>query len=47
VPADVILNPDHARALRLHRVAERRLAAGDVEVPAPDLAVYDAALGLS
>jgi transposase len=47
VPADVILNPDHARALRLHRVAKRRLAAGDVEVPAPDLAVYDAALGLS
>jgi hypothetical protein len=42
VPADVVLHPDHARALRLARAAKRRLATGDVPVPAPDLAVYDA-----
>ena len=47
VPADVVLHPDHARALRLLRLAERRLAAGDVVVPAPNLAVYDALVGLS
>jgi transposase len=42
VPADVVLHPDHARALRLARAAKRRLAMGDVHVPAPNLAVYDA-----
>ena len=47
VTADVVLHPDHARALRLHRSAKRRLAAGDVHVPAPNLAVYDALVGLS
>jgi hypothetical protein len=47
VPADVVLHPDHARALRLARSAKRRLAAGDVEVPAPNLAVSDALVGLS
>lgn len=47
VPADVVLDPDHARALRLHRAAKHRLVAGDVEVPAPNLAAYDAAVGLT
>ncbi len=45
VPADVVLAPAHARALRLHREARARLKAGDVEVPAPDLARYDLAVG--
>jgi transposase len=47
VPADVVLQPAHARALRLHRSATRRLAAGDVAVATPDLARYDAAVGLA
>jgi hypothetical protein len=47
VPADVVLDPEHARALRLARSAQRRLAAGDVAVPAPDLSVYDTLVGLS
>ena len=47
VPADVILDPVHARALRLHRNARSRLETGDVCVPAPDLARYDAVMGLS
>jgi transposase len=47
VPADVVLAPDHARALRLARAAKRRLTAGDVEVPAPDLSIYDTVVGLS
>jgi transposase len=47
IPADVVLHPEHARALRLARAAKRRLAAGDVEVPAPDLSVYDTVVGLS
>ena len=45
VPADVVLDPAHARALRLAREAKRALAAGDVEVAVPDLARYDAAVG--
>jgi transposase len=47
VPADVVLAPEHVRALRLARLAKRRLAEGDVAVPAPDLSVYDTALGLT
>ena len=47
VPADVVLNPAHARALRLARDAQRRLAAKDVVVPAVDLARYDAAVGMA
>jgi transposase len=47
VPADVVLAPDHARALRRAREAKQRLAAGDVAVPAPNLAVYDRLVGLS
>jgi hypothetical protein len=41
VPADVVLAPEHARALRLARQAARRLKAGDVTVASPDLSVYD------
>lgn len=46
VPADVILDPAHARALRLSRAARRQLAAGDVSVEAPDLSRYDALVGV-
>jgi transposase len=45
VPADVILDPAHARALRLSREARRQLATGDVWVEAPDLSRYDALVG--
>ncbi len=41
VPADVVLDPAHARALRLHREANRRLNGAAVEVPAVDLGRYD------
>lgn len=40
-PADVVLDPAHARAIRLAREARDRLAAGDAELPAIDLARYD------
>jgi transposase len=42
VPADVVISPEHARALRLAREARGRLGQGGVEVPAVDLARYDA-----
>ena len=42
VPADVILDPVYARQLRLARDAHRRLSATDPQIPAPDLARYDA-----
>ena len=42
VPADVVLDPAHGRAVRLAREARDRLADGDVELPAVDLARYDA-----
>jgi transposase len=42
VPADVVLDPAHGRAVRLAREARSRLAGGDVELPAVDLARYDA-----
>lgn len=45
VPADVVLDPAHARALRLARAAQRRLENKDVAMPAVDLARYDAAVG--
>jgi transposase len=45
VPADVILDPAHARALRLARDARRHLATPDVSVEAPDLTRYDALVG--
>jgi transposase len=41
VPADVVLDPAHGRAMRLAREARDRLRDGDVEVPAIDLARYD------
>jgi transposase len=47
VPADVVLAPAHARALRLHKGAQRALRSGDVTVAAPDLTRYDAVVGLS
>ena len=42
VPADVVLDPAHGRAVRLAREARDRLADGDVEVSPVDLARYDA-----
>jgi hypothetical protein len=41
VPADVVLDPAHGRAIRLAREARDRLGGGDVELPAVDLARYD------
>jgi transposase len=41
VPADVVLDPVHARQLRLAREAQGRLHAADPEIPAVDLARYD------
>ncbi len=45
VPADVVLDPAHARALRLSRQARRQLEHGDVDLEIADLARYDALLG--
>ncbi len=42
LPADVVLDPGHGRAVRLAREAADRLRAGDPELPAVDLARYDA-----
>ena len=47
VPADVVLHPAHARALRLAREARARLEGGDVAVEAPDLDRYDRLVGTS
>lgn len=41
IPADVILDAAHARALRLHRESKRRLDAAAVELPTVDLGRYD------
>lgn len=41
VPADVVLDPAHGRAIRLAREAADRLRTGDVDLPATDLAAYD------
>lgn len=41
VPADVVLAPTHARALRLAREARGRLEHSSIEVPAVDLSRYD------
>lgn len=41
VPADVVLDPAHGRAIRLAREARDRLADGDPELPPVDLARYD------
>jgi hypothetical protein len=45
VPADVVLAPAHARALRLARDAKERLCSGDVEIEIPDLSRYDELVG--
>jgi transposase len=42
IPADVVLAPAHARALRLARQARQRLEAADPEIPDVDLGRYDA-----
>jgi len=47
VPADVVLDARHARALRLAREAEARLRAADPVIPAVDLARYDRLVGVS
>jgi transposase len=47
VPADVVIDPDHARALLESREAKKRLRGGDVAVDIPDLARYDALLGVT
>ena len=46
VPADVVIDPDHARALRLAREARHLLQGGDVEIPTIDLSRYDALVGV-
>jgi transposase len=46
-PADVVIDPRHARALRLAREARSRLVAGDVVLEAVDLSRYDALAGVS
>jgi transposase len=45
VPADVVMAPTHLRLLREHRQARQSLRAGDVDVPTPDLAAWDAIAG--
>jgi len=47
VPADVVIDPEHARALRAAREARGRMASGDVHLELPDLARYDALLGVT
>jgi transposase len=46
VPADVVLAPAHARALRLAREAKQRLQTADAEIPDVDLGRYDALAGV-
>lgn len=41
VPADVVLDVAHGRAVRLAREARERLVQGDIGLPAVDLAAYD------
>ncbi len=45
VPADVVLAPAHARALRLAREARGRLENSSIEVPPVDLSRYDELAG--
>ena len=47
VPADVVLDPKHARQLRQAREAHRRLNRRDPDMPAVDLARYDTLAGVS
>ncbi len=44
-PADVVLDPAHARLLRLARQARTRLVTADADIPEVDLACYDALIG--
>ena len=44
-PADVVIDPRHARALRLAREARSRLRSGDVDLEEIDLSRYDALVG--
>jgi transposase len=46
LPADVVIDPEHTRALVAAREATGRLAVGDVCLEPPDLARYDAVLGI-
>jgi len=46
VPADVVLAPAHARALRLAREARGRLETSSIDVPAVDLSRYDELAGV-
>jgi transposase len=46
VPADVVLDPTHALALRLARQAQNRLNAADVDVGTVDLTAYDHLVGV-
>jgi transposase len=46
VPADVVIAGAHARALRLAREAQGRIALSEPEVPVPDLTVYDRLAGV-
>jgi hypothetical protein len=45
VPADVVIAPAHARALRLAREARARLESESVELGEIDLSRYDALVG--
>jgi transposase len=45
IPADVVLAPEHARALRLAREARNRLDGAGVDVESPDLRRYDEVVG--
>lgn len=47
VPADVVVDPEHVRALRAAREAEHRLRRGDVLLEVPDLSRYDRLLGVT
>ena len=46
-PADVVLDPAHARALRLAREANRHLQAADHKIPQVDLGRYDTLVGVA
>jgi len=47
VPADVVRDHEHMRALAAAQEAQRRLKGGEPELEAVDLARYDALLGVS
>ena len=47
VPADVVLDPVHARQLRLAREAHQRLNRRDLDIEPVDLARYDTLVEMS